>query len=332
MARRVRASPGSALLALLAVANCDVLCAQSLYKYRDAGGAWVYTDREPPSGTKSQTMTVELEVRAPRITVEQSIEGGQLQLSAINECACEVQYALHIDSPGNVSLPAAPAAAAGPAAGQPDAAASRGVVHAELQPRSRALLLTASYAGANVVGFHYSWRAVLGTPGATHHPHEPYRAPFALGASFRVSQAYPMRMTHVTPDSQYAVDIVVPDGTPIYAAREGTVINLRHDSFRGAADPSMMDQANMVEILQDDGTIALYAHLHWESLRVQPGQAVRRGQYIADSGNTGLSTGPHLHFAVIRNAGMYAESVPVQFAGAGGVPVTPQTGMMLTAY
>jgi murein DD-endopeptidase MepM/ murein hydrolase activator NlpD len=332
MARTPRSSPGSALLALLAVANCGVLYAQSLYKYRDASGAWVYTDREPPTGTKSQTMTVELEVRAPRITVEQSTEGRQLQLSAINECACEVQYALHIDSPGNVSLPATPAAAAGPAAAQPDTPASRGVVHAELQPRSRALLLSASYTGANVVGFHYSWRAVLGTPGATHHPHEPYRAPFALGASFRVSQAYPMRMTHITPDSQYAVDIVVPDGTPIYAAREGTVINVRHDSFRGAADASMMDQANMVEILQDDGTIALYAHLHWESIRVQPGQAVHRGQYIADSGNTGLSTGPHLHFAVIRNAGMYAESVPVQFAGAGGVPVTPQTGMMLTAY
>jgi murein DD-endopeptidase MepM/ murein hydrolase activator NlpD len=324
MARRVRAWPGSALLALAA---CGVLCAQSLYKYRDASGAWVYTDREPPAGTKAQTMTLDLEARAPRITVEQSIEGGQLRLSAINECACEVQYALRIDSPGNVSLP--PPA---PAAGQPDTAASRGVVHAELQPRSRALLLTASYTGPNVIGFHYSWRVVLGAPGATHRPHEPYRAPFALGASFRVSQAYPMRMTHVTPDTQYAVDIAVPDGTPIYAAREGTVINVRHDSYRGAPDPSMMDQANMVEILQDDGTIALYAHLHWESIRVQPGQAVRRGQYIADSGNTGLSTGPHLHFAVIRNAGMYAESVPVQFDGAGGAAVTPQTGMMLTAY
>jgi len=325
--------PGSALLALAA---CSVVCAQSMYKYRDASGAWVYTDREPPAGTRAQTMTVDLEARAPRITVEQSIEGDQLRLSAINECACEVQFALHVDSLGNVSLaaaPAAPAGAGGPAAAhQPDAAASRGVVHAELQPRSSAPLLSATYTGPTVVGFHYSWRAVLGTPGATHRPHQPYRAPFALGASFRVSQAYPMRSTHATPDSQYAVDIAVPDGTPIYAAREGTIINVRHDSFRGAADPAMMDQANMVEILQDDGTIALYAHLHWESIRVQPGQEVRRGQYIADSGNTGLSTGPHLHFAVIRNAGMYAESVPVQFAGASGVPVTPQTGMMLTAY
>jgi murein DD-endopeptidase MepM/ murein hydrolase activator NlpD len=326
--RRVRALSCAVHLAL---ASCGgVLQAQALYKYRDASGAWVYTDRQPPAGTKAETMTVDLEARAPRITVEQSVDGGQLRLSAINECACEAQFAVRIDSPGNVSLPTVPAAPAVP--DKADAKASAGVFHADLQPHSRQVLLTAPYDGPGVTGFRYSWRVVLGTPGATHRPHEPYRAPFALGASFRVSQAYPMHVSHVTPDTQYAVDIVVPDGTPIYAAREGTVINVRHDSFRGSADPAMLDQANIVEILHDDGTIGLYAHLHWQSIRVQPGQSVRRGQYIADSGNTGLSTGPHLHFAVIRNAGMHAESVPVQFAGAGGATITPQTGMLLTAY
>jgi murein DD-endopeptidase MepM/ murein hydrolase activator NlpD len=118
----------------------------------------------------------------------------------------------------------------------------------------------------------------------------------------------------------------------VYAARDGTVINLRHDSFRGAATPLLMDQANMVEILHDDGTIAVYAHLHWDSVRVQPGQRVRRGEYIADSGNTGFTTGAHLHFAVIRNAGLEAVSVPIQFSGPAAVAVTPQQNMMLTAY
>jgi murein DD-endopeptidase MepM/ murein hydrolase activator NlpD len=322
MPRCVRALSCSMYLALAAAGT--VLHAQSMYKYRDASGAWVYTDRQPPADTKTVTVNVNQEARAPRVTVEQSVGAGQLTLSAINECACEAEYALRVDSPGNVSLPAL--------ADKADAGASAATFHAELQPHSRQALLTAPYAGPSVVGFNFSWRAVLGPAGATHKPHEPYRAPFALGASFRVSQAYPMHITHVTPDSEYAVDIVVPDDTPIYAAREGTVINVRHDSFRGAADLAMLDQANMVEILHDDGTIALYAHLHWESIRVLPGQSVRRGQYIADSGNTGLSTGPHLHFAVIRNAGMRAESVPVQFAGAAGAAITPQTGMMLTAY
>jgi murein DD-endopeptidase MepM/ murein hydrolase activator NlpD len=64
---------------------------------------------------------------------------------------------------------------------------------------------------------------------------------------------------------------------------------------------------------------------------VRPGDRVRRGEYIAESGNTGFSSGPHLHFAVLRNIGLRAESVPVTFQGATG-PVQPATGMTLTAY
>src|ERR1700728_948507 len=294
-----------------------------LYKYRDASGTWVYTDRAPPAGTKAETMSIDPDVKAPRITVEQELNEGRLGLLAINDCGCTAEFALQITSAGNVTLP--------PAAGA-EAGVGTQTYHAVLPPHSRQGLLSATVAGASVVGFDYGWRIVLGTPGATHQPHEPYRAPFALGASFTVSQAYPVHISHNRPESQYAVDIAVPDGTPIYAAREGTVINVHHDFFRGVADTALLDQANVVEILHDDGTIGVYAHLHWESIRVQPGQSVHRGQYIADSGNTGATTGPHLHFAVIRNAGMRAESVPVQFAGSGGAPVTPQTGMLLTAY
>jgi murein DD-endopeptidase MepM/ murein hydrolase activator NlpD len=298
------------------LAASEVVHAQ-LYKYRDASGAWVYTDQQPPSGTRADTLTVDLEAKAPLITVEQHVDERQLRLVAVNDCGCDAEFAVQINTPGNVALPPTGAA---------------GAYHALLQPHTTQTLLGAAIDAADPVGFGYSWRVVLGAPGATHQPHEPYRVPFALGAGFKVSQAYPVRISHTSADTQYAVDLAVPDGTPIYAAREGTVINVHHDFFRGAPDAALLDQANVVEILHDDGTIGIYAHLHWQSIRVQPGQSVRRGQYIADSGNTGLSTGPHLHFAVVRNAGMRAESVPVQFAGAGGAPVTPQTGMLLTAY
>ena len=93
-----------------------------------------------------------------------------------------------------------------------------------------------------------------------------------------------------------------------------------------------MSLANVVRILHDDGTYAIYAHLNWNSIRVRPGDRVSRGQYIADSGNTGFSSGPHLHFAVQRNVGMRIESVPVSFAGMQRSSVTPATGMSLTAY
>jgi murein DD-endopeptidase MepM/ murein hydrolase activator NlpD len=93
-----------------------------------------------------------------------------------------------------------------------------------------------------------------------------------------------------------------------------------------------MDEANFVQVLHEDGTYAIYAHLQLDTVRVKPGQRIARGEYIANSGNTGFSSGPHLHFVVLRNAGMRSESVPVTFAGPGGASVTPRSGQRLTAY
>jgi murein DD-endopeptidase MepM/ murein hydrolase activator NlpD len=91
-------------------------------------------------------------------------------------------------------------------------------------------------------------------------------------------------------------------------------------------------RANIVQILHDDGTYAIYAHLNWNSIRVKAGDRVRRGQYIADSGNTGFSSGPHLHFAVLMNAGMRIVSVPVTFQGKNESAIRPASGRALTAY
>ena len=78
--------------------------------------------------------------------------------------------------------------------------------------------------------------------------------------------------------------------------------------------------------------MALYVHLNWNTIRVVPGQRVRRGEYLADSGNTGFSTGPHLHFVVQRNQGGSLSAVPLQFADASGAPITLVTGETYTAY
>jgi len=125
----------------------------------------------------------------------------------------------------------------------------------------------------------------------------------------------------------------MPVGTDIFAARGGIVFDVAASNFRGGLDPERDGPAaNVVRILHDDGTYAVYAHLNTNTIRVRPGDLVRRGQYIADSGNTGFSSGPHLHFAVLRNSGMRIESIPVVFLGANSESVVPSSGMVLSAY
>jgi murein DD-endopeptidase MepM/ murein hydrolase activator NlpD len=292
-----------------------MLLAQEAYKYRDANGQWVFTDGAVSSAAPAGDAISRVhEPEALHIAVERTDTDESTQLIGVNNCRCVVTLQVSIV--------------------QSDLADIRkgASYQATLEPGVRQTVVEARRMSGAKADLQFLWKVALGSPQAVHSPPRPYRAPFAVGATFMISQAYPTRITHATPDSQYAVDIALPDGTPVYAARAGTVINVRHDSFRGAALPALLDQANVIEILHDDGTIAVYAHLQWDSIRVRIGQRIQLGEYIANSGNTGFTTGPHLHFAVWRNAGVADVSIPIQFAGIGGVPITPTTSLPLTAY
>lgn len=311
--RRVRSSAGTLVAAALALALPGAtLLAQSAYKYRDANGEWVFTDGV--NGPAGNALHLTHDPQGLHVSVGREDTGATSQLVVANGCLCIVTLHLSIEESAIAEIP-------------------RGAAYdATLKPGEKRALLSVPRRAGNIGRLRYAWSTALGSPSAVHNPARPYHVPFPVGTTFTVAQAYPAHVTHVSPDSRYAVDIALPDGTPVYAAREGTVINLRHDSFSGAAVPVMLDQANLIEVLHDDGTIAVYAHLRWDSIRVRIGQHVTRGEYIADSGNTGFSSGPHLHFAVWRNAGGTQVSVPIVFAGQGDVPVTPATGAPLTAY
>jgi murein DD-endopeptidase MepM/ murein hydrolase activator NlpD len=135
-----------------------------------------------------------------------------------------------------------------------------------------------------------------------------YRLPFESG-KVRVSQAFGGRRSHADVQNHYAVDFPLPESTPVIAARAGTVMQV-FDAATG--------EANLVRVLHADGSMALYAHLQAGSAVIRPGQALEAGQRLANSGNTGFSSGPHLHFAVQRNAGMVLESLPFRMADARG--------------
>lgn len=283
--------------------------AGAAYRYRDANGQWVYTDRPPGDGRGSEGIALEASTAtSPRMTVVPRPVPSGVALVAVNECRCAVEFAVRATTDTGT-------------------AGARRVV----PERSEAVLLELPASSTRTaVPFEYGY--VVGDPAAQHRPTLPYRAPFATAAQFPVSQAPPDAVTHADESSRYAIDIAMPVGTAVHAAREGVVINVARTHFRGGLQAQNLNEANFVQILHDDGTYAIYAHLQLDTVRVRPGQKVARGEFVANSGNTGFTSGPHLHFVVLRNAGMRSESLPVTFAGPGGASVTARTGQMLRAY
>ena len=145
-----------------------------------------------------------------------------------------------------------------------------------------------------------------------------YRLPYQDGRSFVISQAPGGPLTtHNTDDSEYAVDFTMPENTPIVAARDGVVIETESANRRGSKDRSLLAAANYVRILHADETVATYAHLAPDGVRVRPGEKVSAGTVIGLSGATGYASGPHLHFVVQklvrRNEGFAMASVAIRF-------------------
>jgi len=176
--------------------------------------------------------------------------------------------------------------------------------------------------------FKFSYTYVPGNPQSKIKELQYYHLPFANTDSYFVSQGFNGRFSHYTDYSRYAVDIAMPEGTIIHSVSDGIVMSIAEDFDRGGATQKLLSQANVLRILHDDGSMAIYAHLLPDSVQVRIGQAVKVGQIIARSGNTGFSTGPHLHFAIEKNVGMQLKSIPFKFLVQGKWR-TPETGLLL---
>jgi hypothetical protein len=152
-----------------------------------------------------------------------------------------------------------------------------------------------------------------------------YNLPMDESSHWQVGQGFHGGFSHSDEQNRYAVDLIVPVGTPVLAARDGVVMQVESAFDKaGLNQQKYSDRANVVRILHDDGSMAVYAHLAENGVYVRVGDRIGVGQQIALSGNTGYSSGPHLHFCVQVNKGMRLVSVPFRMVTSRGFLPLPK--------
>ena len=162
--------------------------------------------------------------------------------------------------------------------------------------------------------YEHDFRWYAGAMEAKHAAQVVYQLPYTEGEAHRVLQGFNGEFSHT---DRFAIDWAMPIGTRIMAARAGIVILVVDKHPSGGADPSHLGLANKIWILHDDGTVGVYAHMVADGARVVPGQEVESGDRIGRSGNSGLSSRPHLHFEVRAGSkGEKSRTFPIVFNAA----------------
>ena len=165
-----------------------------------------------------------------------------------------------------------------------------------------------------------------------------YRLPWPDGLSFMFTQVHGGRITtHFTKATLHAVDIAMPAGIPVLAARAGIAEALQAHHGASTDDAPLTYEGNFVRVRHADGTAATYAHLKYQGVAVAAGEKIEAGQLLGYSGASGDVLEPHLHFVVTRvqenSAGWREEvSIPVKFyVGVPPVAFDPRPALIATA-
>jgi hypothetical protein len=136
-----------------------------------------------------------------------------------------------------------------------------------------------------------------------------YVLPYLSNSEFIVGQGNCTDGSHeINTDQAYAYDFDMPIGTKVVASRAGTVAVVVENYSDNNNTPG---QENYLVIQHNDGSIAGYYHLTEGGVNVEVGDLVTQGNIIGQSGNTGDSSEPHLHFEVARCED--CETLPVSF-------------------
>lgn len=265
--------------------------ALTIYKYTDANGVVTYSDQAAPGAQVFVFRDRMVEKLDTQVKLETRKHDAGETLLVRNDLFAPVDIELKLENVENaVGAPTKP-------------------IRWVLPPRSQIRLATLAPRDASKpIRYTPKLRHALGDPRLIPKPYK-YPLPWR-GGPFRLTQGANGQYSHFTPKGRYAVDIAMPEGTPIVAARGGMVVKIENEQSGRGNNPA----GNFVRIMHDDGTMGVYLHLMKGSVAVREGQRVESGTRIARSGNTGNSTGPHLHFVVQRNVGLAIESIPFDFS------------------
>jgi len=291
MPRSSRLRRAASLGLLLALAP-DPVPAQEIYIWEDDSGVKHFSDRRPDGDYEVE---VQRAIAAPEQPVRIANIGSEREpeWQLDNRLHGPVTVALGLDEAVNtISEPALPA-------------------HLEVAGRGRRSVLL----GPLEPGLAWRYRLQMtATPGSLRWHSDPghvYPPPVRRDTPVRIGQGFGGRFSHRQAHSRHAIDIPLPVGTPVVAVRDGRVMDSARWFHRNGRDPERDGpRANYVRVLHDDGTMAIYAHLDYGGVSVRDGQRVHAGQQLGHSGNTGYSTGPHLHFALQVNDRMQLRSIP----------------------
>ena len=277
---------------------CSSVSASNVYKYKDSNGNWVFSDKPPITDVKvEETKYSDTVEKQSPIKIYLLNDEGKHELLVENTLYAPVEIEVTFTQSKKIS---------------------RHVISG----KSKAIL----YSNLKVIPqFTYRW--LIGDP-VSNTDNYLYKTPFLSGLPRKITQGFNGKFSHNKPPNNYAVDIALPVGTYITAARSGTVIDVKDDYHMGGQTAYFLDKANRVMVLHSDGSYALYGHILLGTARVKVGDEVKEGDTLAMSGSSGFSTGPHLHFIIYKNSGFKTESIPFNFE-ANGKAVKPERGVNL---